>query len=125
MLGDASRLDSSGSSSVILTRLGVSQVLDQNRSKLDADQKFASADVSRADPANPNRDGASASQYVSRDDGLPDKRLSLFDRSNLDRAESSYYAPNSLYYLEHDNSQMLGAGNRALQQRLRAAYGGS
>jgi len=98
---------------------------DQNQSKLSADQKFASADASRGHPANSNRDAnsvPSTDHYVSRDDGLPDKHLSIFDRSNLDQADTSHFPPNSLYYLEHDNSQIKGVVNRPLQQRFRPGY---
>ena len=49
--------------------------------------------------------------YISPDDGLPDKQLSIFDRSSLDQTQTNVQKHNSLYYLEHQNSQLMGFYN--------------
>ena len=51
-----------------------------------------------------NRSMLSDNQYVSPDDQIPNKRLSIFDTSKDEADQTSQMEPNSLYYLEHNNS---------------------
>jgi hypothetical protein len=45
---------------------------------------------------------------VSPDDQIPNKRLNIFDTSRDDGDQTSHMEPNSLYYLEHNNSMAKG-----------------
>lgn len=82
---------------------------DQERSfSLDHKPPFNSKSPSEEVPAQ----GRNPSEhYISPDDGLPDKQLSIFDRSSLDQTQTNVQRHNSLYYLEHQNSQLMGFYN--------------
>ena len=69
--------------------------------------------------------------YMSPDDGMPDKQFqSIYERSQMlmdetkpeflqDLSKTEFYEKNSLYQLEHDNSQ-LRAFNQPLLKQFRA-----
>lgn len=73
----------------------------------------------------------SADSYISPDDDLPDKRISIFERSQgqidasqiertyMDQSNTDPLGQNSLYQIEHDNSQ-LHVLNRPLLNQFRA-----
>lgn len=39
--------------------------------------------------------------YISPDDGLPDKQIWMYDRSQMDVTNTNNLQHNSLYFLEH------------------------
>lgn len=61
-----------------------------------------------------NRSLLSDNQYVSPDDQIPNKRLNIFDTSR----DETDLEPNSLYYLEHNNSQAKGF-NKQIQTKFK------
>jgi hypothetical protein len=60
----------------------------------------------------------SDNQYVSPDDQIPNKRLNIFDTSRDEADQTSQMEPNSLYYLEHNNSQAKGF-NKPIQAKFK------
>lgn len=70
---------------------------------------------------------------MSPDDGLPDKKLSIFDTSKshdesqvqqpLD--QSTVYGNNTLYYLEHNNSQDKSGWLKGFNKQVSGPYKGN